>query len=111
MPIEMLDLAAMDADQLAERAEADKIRAEEARQLLRNPLLREALTEIESRLIEQLAMVEVSPDRVARLQAILAAKRVFERYLTATIETGKLVLEEERRRLTMAERVRSIIGR
>ncbi len=110
MDIERL-FSSADPEDVAERAEEDKRRAEDAKQLLRHPLLREALREIESRLIEQLALVDVAPERVARLQSILAAKRVFERYLTSTVETGTLVLEQERQRQSITERLRSMVSR
>lgn len=76
----------------------EKVRAEDAKQLLANPMLTTILREMEAKLIEQLAAVEIAPDKVARLQAILAAKRMFERSLKTAIQTGQLVIEEERRR-------------
>lgn len=82
----------------------EKVRAEDAKQLLANPMLTTILREMEAKLIEQLAAVEIAPDKVARLQAILAAKRMFERSLKTAIQTGQLVIEEERRR-SLAQRV------
>ena len=88
----------------------DERRAEEARQLLRNPLLNEALATISARLVEQLSMVDVAPDRVLRLQAVLAAHHTFERYLKTLISTGKMASLEEARARSLRERIMSQMG-
>ena len=70
-----------------------------AQQLLANEMLQEALANIEARLVDQLAQAEVTPERVARLQALLAAKRTFERYLRNVVSTGTMAaMDEEKRR-------------
>lgn len=78
--------------------EEEKIRGEEAKQVLANPVMREALREIEMQLIEQLAQFDIDPSRAVRVQMLLAAKRSFERMLKTYIQTGQFVIEEERRR-------------
>ncbi len=78
--------------------EEEKIRGEEAKQVLANPVMREALREIEMQLIEQLATFDIQPERAVRVQMLLAAKRSFERMLKTYIQTGQFVIEEERRR-------------
>ena len=84
-------------------------RGVEAAQLLRNPLLIEAMAAIEARIVDRLAAVDIKPEEVLRVQALLAAKRAFERYLTQVTVTGKMsdIAEQERR--SILERVKRTV--
>lgn len=84
--------------------EDELIRAEEAKQVLKNPVMVQALREIEIQLIEQLATQDIAPERAVRVQMLLAAKRAFERMLKTYIQTGEFVIEERRRKANAAQR-------
>lgn len=77
------------------------IRGNQARQLLAEPMLKEALEQIEAKLIEQLAQVDLSPERILKLQGVLAAKRTFEKYLKNVVDTGTMaaMTTEKKRKL------------
>jgi len=84
----------------------ERIRGADAEQLLKNKLLIEALATIESNVVNRLAMPDIKPDDIIRMQAILAGKRAFERYLAQIITTGKMAALQEQKR-SMFDRLRS----
>jgi hypothetical protein len=82
-------------------------RGEEARQLLSHPLLHEAVTMIEGRLIEQLSLAENTRERAEHLRYLLIAHRKYWGYLQQVVTSGTMAAMEEERKRTLSERVRS----
>jgi hypothetical protein len=80
-------------------------RGEEAAHLLDDRLFKEAYDSIDARLCEQLGMADITPERVTRLQALLAAHRTVRRYLVQVVTTGRMAAmdEETRRRRSLRD--------
>ena len=79
--------------------EMEQRRGIDAQQLLSNEMFKEAFRTIDERLCEQLGMADLVPERIARLQALLAAHRTLKRYWTGVIQTGTMAaMDEETRR-------------
>lgn len=89
-------------------ASDEQRRGIEAQQLLGNTLLTEAMATIEARIVDQLASADTPPDKVARLQALLVAKRTFHRYLAQVVQTGTMAAleENEKRKRSMFDMIR-----
>ncbi len=83
----------------------ERIRGADAKQLLDHPLLKEALETIESRLVDQLARVDIKPEDIARMQSLLAAKRAFQKYLTQVVTTGTMASLQEQEKRSLADRM------
>ena len=83
----------------------EMIRAADAKHLLANEMLREALEVIEANVVNKLAEADLAPDRILKLQAILAGKRAFQKYLHMVIQTGKLAEEAEKQKRSIADRI------
>lgn len=64
-------------------------RGHEAKQLLANPLLLEAYREIEQRLLDQLAQVEITKERAEYLRTLIVAGRKHRKYLEVVVFGGK----------------------
>lgn len=81
----------------------DRKRGAEAQQVLENPVYREAWTAIRDRLVSDLAAMEIAPERLARLQMMLALTYRLEAHFKRVIGEGAhaaqaLSLEEQRKR-------------
>lgn len=80
-------------------SETERQRGIAAQQLLENEMFQEAFAAIDARLCDQLGMADVAPERIARLQSLLAAHRTLKKYWVNVIQTGTMVaLEDENRR-------------
>lgn len=87
--------------------EREKARADEAKHLLEHPLLVEAFQAIESRLVDQLAVAELTPERRDRLQTLLASGRLYRKYLENVVAGGALAaaqIEQDKQR-SLAARI------
>ena len=89
--------------------EEEQRRGYEAQQLLQNEIYQEAWAKVETRLIDALAQAEVTPERVARLQALLASLRTVRRYVESVAKTGEFAELEQDRRQTLADKVRALV--
>lgn len=70
-------------------------RGEEASRVLQAEVYKEAFAEIEQRLISQLAMVEIPPERAEYLRQLLVANRKIRGYLEQVMVTGKLAEQQQ----------------
>ena len=70
--------------------EQEAVRGEEADRLINNPLLKEAFQEIESRVVAQMAQIEITKERAEYLRTILVANRKVEQYLRNVMAGGKM---------------------
>ena len=71
--------------------EQELSRAVSAEQILKNPLVSEAFTEIEKEIVERIALLSVN-DALSRekLCMMLSASRIFKSVFEAHIQTGKM---------------------
>lgn len=70
--------------------------------VLDSGLWKEAVAAVDGRLIEELSRAEVTPERVMRLQSLLAMGALYRKYLEMVLQTGPLAaaqIEQERRSL------------
>lgn len=76
-----------------------------AQQLLENEMFKEAFDAIDAKLCDQLGFADLSPERIAKLQALLAAHRALKRYWASVIQTGTMAAmdEETRRRRSLRD--------
>lgn len=76
-----------------------------AQQLLENEMWQEAFNSIDAKLCDQLGFADLEPERVAKLQALLAAHRTLRRYWVSVIQTGTMAAmdEETRRRRSLRD--------
>jgi hypothetical protein len=81
----------------------DEQRGVEADRLIRNPMLREAFSVIEERIVSELAVLEITDERRTKLQMLLALGRKYRTYLEQVVRTGELAAIEESRKRTLAE--------
>ena len=80
--------------------DTEEMRGESARQVLENPIYKEAYKIIEDRLINELAMIEIKPERAEYLRQILAVGRKHRQYLEQVLMSGKMAgIESERKNL------------
>lgn len=79
-------------------------RADHAQRLLNDPLLNEAFSEIEKRLVGQLSQAEIARDRAEYLRQLLVANKTVRRYLENVLTTGKIV-EAEQKQASLAKRL------
>ena len=85
--------------------DTDERRGEEARQLLNNPLLKEAYEVIEARLVDQLSLAENSKERAEHVRYLLIAHRKYFGYLQQVVTTGTMAALEIERKASLAERM------
>lgn len=69
-------------------------RAGEAKRILAETLIVEARKEVEKRLIAELSKIEIAPERVARLQALLAMGGLYWKYLEKVMNDGAVAAKE-----------------
>jgi hypothetical protein len=83
----------------------DERRAEEARQLLTNPIYKEAYAQLEARWVNELAQQETAPDRAVLLRFLIMAGRKHRLYMEQVLVTGKMVELENERKRTLRDRM------
>lgn len=83
--------------------ENDEARGISAQQVLSADLYKEAFQVIEERLIAQLAVIEITPQRAEYLRQLLVANRKIKSYLEQVMVTGKMAATE----LSLLDRVKN----
>lgn len=73
----------------------DQRRGEEAHRILNAPIYQEAFEQIEGRLISQLAVIEITPERAEYLRQLLVANRKIKSYLEQVMVTGRMAEEQK----------------
>jgi hypothetical protein len=86
----------------------DERRGEEAHRVLTSDIYKEAFRVIDERLIAQLAVIEITPDRAEYLRQLLVANRKVRAYLEQVMVTGKLAIEQKGLMERMKDRVRQL---
>lgn len=85
-------------------------RGQEAKRVLEHPLYLEAQREIRERLVSELEKAEITPERVAHLQHLLAAGALYRRYLERVVNEGKAAaveLAEQKKERSFIEKWRA----
>ena len=80
-------------------------RGEQARQVLDSAIYKEAFEMIEQRLIQELAVVEITKERAEYLRTILVAGRKHRKYMEQVLVTGTMAAMEENRKRSLMERI------
>jgi len=80
----------------------DVRRGHEANQVLQATIYREAYTEIERRLLNELTVIEIQPARAEYLRQLLVANRKIRGYLEQVMVTGQLAEQQQ----SLMERVK-----
>ena len=70
-------------------------RGEEAHRILSAEIYKEAFAQIEQRLISQLAVIEIAPERAEYVRQLLVANRKIRSYLEQVLLTGKMAEEQQ----------------
>ena len=78
-------------------------RGEEAHRILSAEIYKEAFAQIEQRLISQLAVIEITPERAEYVRQLLVANRKIRSYLEQVLLTGKMAEEQQ----SLMERVKA----
>lgn len=89
-------------------------RGNEASSILRSDVYQESFRLIEDRLVTQLAIIEITPERAEYLRTLLVANRKIRSYLEQVMQTGKMFeIDEERKSLMqrMKDGVKSMVVR
>ena len=73
----------------------DERRGEEAHRVISAEIYKEAFRTIEDRLISQLAVIEIAPERAEYLRQLLVANRKIRGYLEQVMVTGKMAEEQK----------------
>jgi len=73
----------------------DVSRGQEANRILQSPVFKEAVSEIERRLISELAVIEIKPERAEYLRQLLVANRKVRIYLEQVMVTGQLAEQQQ----------------
>ncbi len=83
-------------------------RAAECQQVLGNRYVQEALKDIRESLVEQWLMTPVKDVEMReKIWSIACGAKKFEQLLRTHIETGSMVMVEEQRKKTLAERLKN----
>lgn len=85
----------------------DERRGEEAHRVLEAPVYKEAFQIIEERLISQLAVIEITPERAEYIRQLMVANRKIRAYLEQVMVTGQMAEEQK----SLMERARDKIRR
>ena len=85
--------------------EQEERRGELARQILDAEIYKEAYKNIEDRLIQELAVVEITKERAEYLRTILVAGRKHRKYMEQVLVTGTMAAMEENRKRSLMERI------
>ena len=83
-------------------------RGEEAHRILSAEIYKEAFAQIEQRLISQLAVIEITPDRAEYLRQLLIANRKVEGYLKQVMLTGQMAEQRQSLMERAKAKVRSV---
>jgi hypothetical protein len=86
-------------------------RAGEAKRLLSDPLMKEARATVDQKLVAELSKAEITPERIARLQSLLAMGNLYWKYLERAMNDGAKAADEIeaiKRERTFLERWRAI---
>lgn len=70
-------------------------RGEEAHRVISSEIYKEAFAQIEQRLISQLAVIEITPERAEYVRQLLVANRKVRSYLEQVMLTGKMAEEQQ----------------
>lgn len=81
----------------------DVRRGEEAHRVLSAEIYKEAFSLIEQRLISQLAVIEITPERAEYVRQLLVANRKVRSYLEQVMLTGQMAEQQQ----SLMERVKA----
>lgn len=88
--------------------ELDERRGEEAHRVLSAPIYKEAFAIIEERLIGQLAVIEITPQRAEYIRQLLVANRKIKAYLEQVMVTGQMAEAQKSLIERAKEKVRNL---
>jgi len=88
--------------------EQEIIRGEEAHRVLSAPVYKEAFEEIETRLVSQLAVIEITKERAEYLRQLLVANRKIRSYLEQVMITGQMAEQQKSLLDRVKDRARAI---
>lgn len=77
-------------------------RGQEANRILQSEIYRESFAEIERRLLNELAVIEIQPARAEYLRQLIVANRKIRMYLEQVMVTGQLSEQQQ----SLMERVK-----
>lgn len=87
----------------------DERRGEEARRVISSGIYKEAFVTIEERLIQQLAVIEITKERAEYLRQLLVANRKIKAYLEQVMVTGQMAEEQKGLLERMKDRARKLM--
>lgn len=85
----------------------DQRRGDEAHRIISADIYKEAFKVIEDRLLNELATIEIKPERAEYLRLLIVMGRKYRGYLEQVMVTGRLAEEQKGLMERMKDRVRS----
>lgn len=83
-------------------------RSRNAKRVLDDAMYQEAFAAIRERIVGQLSLVELAPDKRARLNDLLVSLSAVHKYMQNVMEGGKIAAQEIERQRTLGERLRAV---